>query len=94
MLISTVERELNSYIRVLQYIRLHFPASIENSKKTNKPGTDVSPPDKETLNFDDDISKGEDLCYPLTRIRFWTGKLFTVNLHSFKRTELSAWMKK
>ena len=36
-----------------------FPASIANSK--NK---DVTPTDKETLNFDDDISKGEDSCYP------------------------------
>ena len=37
-----------------------FPASIANSK--NK---DVTPTDKETLNFDDDTSKGEDSCYPL-----------------------------
>ena len=72
---------------------MHFPASITNSKNKAKPGSDVTPTDKETLNFDDDTSIGEDSCYLLTRMRCWTRKLFTVNLHSCKRTELSAWMK-
>ena len=51
-------------------IRLHFPASIANSENKAKPESDVTPTYKETLNFDDDTSKGEDSCYPLTRIGF------------------------
>ena len=92
----TVKRVLSFNLRVLidLNIRLHFPASITNSKNKAKPESDVTQTDKETVNFVDDTSKGKDSCYPLIRIRCWTGKLFNVNLHSCERTELSAWIKK
>ena len=62
-------------------MRLHFPASITNNKNKAKPGNYVTLVGEETLDFDDDTSKGEDSSYSLTRSR-WTGKLFNVNLHS------------
>ena len=40
------------------------------------------PAGEETLDFDDDTSKGEDSCFSLTRSRCYTKKLFCVNLHS------------
>ena len=67
---------------------MHFPATKGNSKNKAKPESDVTPTDKETLDFDDNTLKGEDWCYPLTRIVFLDWKLFNVNLHSCKRTEL------
>ena len=75
-------------------MRFSFPASIANSKNKAKLGGDVTPTYKETLDFDDNTLKGEDSCYPLTRIYCYTGQLLNVNLHSCKRIELSAWMKK
>ena len=59
---------------------------MASSKVKAKPGSDVTAVKKDTLEFDDDTLKGEDSCYSLTRSR-WTGKLFNVNLHSWKRTE-------
>ena len=37
-----------------------------------KPGSDVTPVEEDTLDFDDDTLKGENSCYSLTRSR-WTG---------------------
>ena len=54
-------------------------ASSESEAKTKN---DVGPADEETLDFDDDNSKGEDSCYSLTRSSWYTEKLFCVNLHS------------
>ena len=58
-----------------------FPASMASSEVKAKPGSDVTPTGEETLDFDDDTSKGENSCYSLNRSR-WTGNLFNVNLHS------------
>ena len=63
-------------------------ASRESKAKSE---SDFTPAGEENLNLDDDTSKGETSCYSLTRTR-WTGKLFNVNVHSCKRTELSPWM--
>ena len=65
-------------------------ASSESKTKTKN---DVGPADEETLDFDENTLKGEDSCFPLTRSRRYTEKLFCVNLHSWKITELSALMK-
>ena len=54
---------------------------MASSKSEAKLESDVTPAGEETLDFDDETSKGEDSCYSLTRSR-WTGKLFNVNLHS------------
>ena len=84
MLIFTVKREPSFNLKVLiKYsIAFNLPASITNSNNKPKPGSDVTPSNKETLDFDHDTSKGNDSCYPLTRIRCWSGKLFNVNLYS------------
>ena len=52
------------------------------SESKAKPESDVTPAGEETLDFDDDTSKGEDSCFSLTRSRCYTKKLFCVNLHS------------
>ena len=54
---------------------------MASSEVKAKPRTDVTPVGEDTLDFDDDTLKGEDLCYSLIRSR-WSGKLFNVNLHS------------
>ena len=54
-------------------------ASSESKTKTKN---DVGPADEETLDFDENTLKGEDSCFPLTRSRRYTEKLFCVNLHS------------
>ena len=58
-----------------------FPASMASSEVKAKPGSDVTPVGEDTLDFDDNTLKGEDSCYSLIRSH-WTGKLFSVNLHS------------
>ena len=54
---------------------------MASSEVKAKPGSDVTPVGEDTLDFDDDTLKGEDLCYSLIRSR-WSGKMFNVNLHS------------
>ena len=54
---------------------------MASSEVKAEPGSDVTPAGEETLHFDNDTSKGEDLCYFLTRSR-WAGNLFNFNLHS------------
>ena len=54
---------------------------MASSEVKAKPGSDVTPVGRDTLDFDDDTLKGEDSCYSLIRSR-WTEKLFNVNLHS------------
>ena len=49
------------------------------------PESDVTPDGEETLDFDDDSSKGEDLCYYRSKSRFITGKPFCFTLRSFYR---------
>ena len=54
---------------------------MASTESKAKPESYVTPAGEETLDFDDDTSKGEDSCYSLRRSR-WTGNLFNVNLHS------------
>ena len=54
-----------------------FPGSVASSKVKAKPGSDVTPVCEDTLDFDEDTLKGEDLCFALIRSR-WTVKLFNV----------------
>ena len=54
-------------------------ASSESKAKT---ASDVTPAGEETLDFDDDTSKGEGSCYSVNRSRCYAGKLFCVNLYS------------
>ena len=56
--------------------------STENKAKTENV---VKPAGEETLDFDDDTSKGEDACYHRSRSRFKTGKPFCFTLRSFYR---------
>ena len=63
-----------------------------SSESKAKSESDVIPAGEETLDFDDDTSKGEESCYSINRSH-WTGNLFNVNLHICKRTEFSAWVK-
>ena len=53
-------------------------AGSESEAKTKN---DVRPADEETLDFDENTLKGEDSCFPYTRSRCCTEKLFCVNLH-------------
>ena len=53
---------------------------MATSESKGKTESDVTSTGEETLDFDDDTSKGEDSCYSLTRSR-WTGNLFNVDLH-------------
>ena len=57
-------------------------ANIESKAKTK---SDVTPAGEETLDFDDDTSKGEDSCYYCSRSRFKTGKPLCFTLRSFYR---------
>ena len=55
---------------------------MASSESKPKPESDVTPAGEETLDFDDDTSKGEDSCYSLTRSLCFTEKLSCVSLHS------------
>ena len=57
---------------------------MASSESKAIPESDVTPASEETLNFDDDTSKGEASCYCLNRISLLTVRC---NLHSRKRTE-------
>ena len=54
---------------------------MASSEVKAKPGSDVTPVGEDTLDFDDNTLKGEYPCNYLIRSH-WTGKLFSVNLHS------------
>ena len=58
---------------------------MANSESKGKTKSDVITAGKETLDFDDDTSKGEDSCYCRSRSRFKTGKPFCFTLKSFYR---------
>ena len=58
---------------------------MANSESKAKTKSDVTPAGEETLDFDDDTSKGEDSCYYRSRSRFKTGKPFCFTLRSFYR---------
>ena len=58
---------------------------MADSESEPIPESDVTPTGEETLDFDDDTSKGEDSCYYLSRSRFKTGKPFCFTLRSFYR---------
>ena len=49
---------------------------MADSEREAIPKSDVTPAGEDTLDFDDDSSKGEDLCYYRSRSRFKTGKPF------------------
>ena len=42
---------------------------MASSEVKAKPGSDVTPVGEDTLDFDDDTLKGEDLCFALIRSR-------------------------
>ena len=46
---------------------------MASSKSEAIPESDVTPAGEETLDFDDDTSKGEDSCYYRSRSRYITG---------------------
>ena len=58
---------------------------MADSEREAIPKSDVTPAGEDTLDFDDDSSKGEDLCYYRSRSRFKTGKPFCFTLRSFYR---------
>ena len=55
---------------------------MASSEVKAKPGGEVTPVKKDTLEFDDDTLKGKDSSFSLTRSRSNSRKLFNVNLHS------------
>ena len=56
-----------------------------------KPGSDVTSVGEDTLDFNDDTLKGAYPSYSFIRSR-WTGKLFNVNVCTYKRSEFSPWI--
>ena len=68
--------EYSFSISYILRFQLHIAASLASSESEAIPESDVTPAGEETLDFDDDTSKGEDSCYYRSRSRFKTLWIF------------------